>query len=119
MYCNGTGGVGIFCTRPDRTWGPPSLQYNGYRVFAGVKAALTTHSHLAPSLRKPHSYTSIPLWAFVTCSRVKLTFTFTFYYNGKQQNENKKGVMTTSKFLFINLKQLVSTETLKDIRYAD
>ena len=28
----------IFCTRPDRPWGPPRLLYNGYRVtFPGVK----------------------------------------------------------------------------------
>ena len=25
--------------RPDRPWGPPSLLYNGYRVFPGGKAA--------------------------------------------------------------------------------
>jgi hypothetical protein len=29
----------IFRTRPDRPWGPPSLLYNGYRVFPGGKAA--------------------------------------------------------------------------------
>ena len=29
----------IFRTRPDRAWGPPSLLYNGYRVFPGGKAA--------------------------------------------------------------------------------
>ena len=29
----------IFCTRPDRPWGPPSLLYNGYQVFPGDKAA--------------------------------------------------------------------------------
>jgi hypothetical protein len=29
----------IFRTRPDRTWVPPSLLYNGYRVFPGGKAA--------------------------------------------------------------------------------
>ena len=29
----------IFHTRPDRTWGLPSLLYNGYRVFPGGKAA--------------------------------------------------------------------------------
>jgi hypothetical protein len=28
----------IFRTRPDRSW-VPSLMYNGYRVFSGVKAA--------------------------------------------------------------------------------
>ena len=27
----------IFRTRPDRPWGPPSLLYNGYRVFPGCK----------------------------------------------------------------------------------
>jgi hypothetical protein len=31
-------GGGIFRTRPDRPWGPPSLLYNGYRVFPGSKA---------------------------------------------------------------------------------
>ena len=29
----------IFRTRSDRSWGPPSLLYNGYRVFPGGKAA--------------------------------------------------------------------------------
>ena len=27
----------IFRTCPDRFWGPPSLLYNGYRVFPGGK----------------------------------------------------------------------------------
>ena len=26
-----------FYARPDRPWGPPSLLYNGYRVFPGGK----------------------------------------------------------------------------------
>jgi len=26
-----------FSARPDRPWGPPSLLYNGYRVFPGSK----------------------------------------------------------------------------------
>jgi len=26
-----------FSARPDRPWGPPSLLYNGYRVFSGDK----------------------------------------------------------------------------------
>ena len=40
----GLGGPGIesrwgeiFRTCPDRPWGPPSLLYNGYRVFPGGK----------------------------------------------------------------------------------
>ena len=32
-------GGDIFRIRPDRPWGPPSLLYNGYRVFPGGKAA--------------------------------------------------------------------------------
>jgi len=31
------GGGEIFRTFPDRPWGPPSLPYNGYRIFPGVK----------------------------------------------------------------------------------
>jgi hypothetical protein len=31
--------IEIFRTRQDRPWGPPSLLYNGYRVFPGGKAA--------------------------------------------------------------------------------
>ena len=30
-------GCEIFRTCPDRPWGPPSLLYNGYRVFPGSK----------------------------------------------------------------------------------
>jgi len=33
---NPSGGE-IFCTCPDWPWGPPSLLYNGYRVFPGGK----------------------------------------------------------------------------------
>jgi len=33
---NSDGGE-IFRTCPDRPWGPPSLLYNGYRVFPGGK----------------------------------------------------------------------------------
>jgi len=29
----------FFDTRPDRPWDPPSLVYNGYRVFPEAKAA--------------------------------------------------------------------------------
>jgi hypothetical protein len=32
-----TGGGEIFCTSPDRPWGPPSLLYNGQRVITGGK----------------------------------------------------------------------------------
>jgi hypothetical protein len=46
----------IFRTYPDRLRGPPSLLYNGYRVFPGGKGGrgvmLITHPLLVPRLRK-------------------------------------------------------------------
>ena len=46
----------IFRTYPDRLRGPPSLLYNGYRVFPGGKGGrgvmLTTYPLLVPRLRK-------------------------------------------------------------------
>jgi hypothetical protein len=38
IYIYIPGGGEIFRTRPDRPSGPPSLQYNGYRVIPGGKA---------------------------------------------------------------------------------
>ena len=40
-----------FSARPDRPWGPPSLLYNGYRVFPGGK--------VRPGRAADHSPTSI------------------------------------------------------------
>jgi hypothetical protein len=39
----------IFRTRPDRSWGPPSLPHNGNRVFRGGKAAGTWRWPPTPS----------------------------------------------------------------------
>jgi hypothetical protein len=50
------GEVEIFCTRPDRPWGPPSLLYKGYWVsFPGVKRrarGVNYYSQLEPRLKK-------------------------------------------------------------------
>ena len=44
------GGGDVFLTRPDRPWGPPSLLYNGYRVFpGGVKRPGRVADHPPPS----------------------------------------------------------------------
>jgi hypothetical protein len=39
----------VFRTRPDRPWGPPSLLYNGYRVFPGGKVEGRVADHPPPS----------------------------------------------------------------------
>ena len=38
----------IFRTCPDRPWGPPSLLYNGYRVFPGGKKRPGRDADLSP-----------------------------------------------------------------------
>jgi hypothetical protein len=51
----------IFRTYSDRLRGQPSLLYNGYRVFPGVKAAGRDTDHTPPSsaeVKKELSYTS-------------------------------------------------------------
>ena len=54
----------IFRTCPDRPWGPPSLLYNGYRVFPGGKEWPGRDADpLPPSsavVKKGQSYTSTP-----------------------------------------------------------
>ena len=45
---NPSGGE-IFRTHPDWPWGPPSLLYNGYRVFPGVKWTWRGIHHPPPS----------------------------------------------------------------------
>jgi len=60
------GGDEVF-RRPDRPWGPPSLLYNGYWVFPGVKCGrgvlLTTHPFLVPRSWKSRAINLPTLWA--------------------------------------------------------
>jgi hypothetical protein len=37
VLASNPGGGEIFRTCPDRSWGPPSLLYNGYGVFSGAR----------------------------------------------------------------------------------
>jgi hypothetical protein len=59
----------IFRTYPARLRGPPSLLYNGYRVFAGGKGGrgvmLTAHPLLVPRLRKSWSIPPLTLWVLL------------------------------------------------------
>jgi hypothetical protein len=62
------GGGEIFRTSPDRPWGPPSLLYNGYRVFPGGKEWPGHDADPSPRLLVPWSWKSsaiplLPLWA--------------------------------------------------------
>ena len=80
------GGGEIFHTCPDRPWGPPSLLYNGYRVFPGGKERPGRDADpsplLAPWSRKSRAIPLLPLWAvrpvqsLSACTRVHCTFPF-------------------------------------------
>ena len=64
------GGDEIFRTSLGRPWGPPSLLYNGYRVFpegrGGRGVGLTPHIHLVPKvLEKCRAITLLTLRACV------------------------------------------------------
>ena len=54
----------IFRTSPERPWGPPSLLYNGYRVFPGGKEWPERDADPSPAssavVMKEGSYTSTP-----------------------------------------------------------
>jgi len=69
------GGGEIFCTHPDRPWGPPSLLYNGYRVFPRGKRPGHSVDHPPPSsaeVKESGITPLLPLRVFVACSRVNL-----------------------------------------------
>ena len=61
------GGGEIFRTSPDRPWGPPSLLYNGYRVFPGGKERPGRDADSSPlpvpCSRKSRAKPLLPLWA--------------------------------------------------------
>jgi hypothetical protein len=63
----------ILRNRPDWHWGPHSLLFNGYRSLSPGESvlgvALTTQTHLAPTLKKEYSYISIPPLVFMAFSR--------------------------------------------------
>jgi len=76
----------IFRTCPDRPWGPPSLLYNGYRVFPGGKERPGRDADPSPLLVpwswKVRAIPLLPLRAvrpvqsLSACTRVHFTSTF-------------------------------------------
>jgi hypothetical protein len=75
----GRGGE-ISRTCPDRPWGPPSLLYNGYRVFRGIKkgrsVALTPHPLLVPLVKKDRA---IPPYGRTACTEPQCLYKGALY----------------------------------------
>ena len=80
----------IFRTRPDRPWGPPSILYNGYRVFPGGKAARAWR--WPPTQFKRRDHERVRLYIYSPCGPLCFvmgrTFTFT---SGVTQATTRKG----------------------------
>ena len=80
----------IFRTCPDRPWGPPSLLYNGYRVFPGDKERPGRGADPSPLLvpwsRKSRATPLLPLWAvrpvqsLSACTRVHFIYIYIYIY---------------------------------------
>jgi hypothetical protein len=85
---NPSGGK-IFCTCPDRPWGPPSLLYNGYRVFPrGSKRLGHDTDPSTPSStevwKQSRAIPVLSIRAFVACKKgetyLHYTYLHTFFH---------------------------------------
>jgi len=107
------GGGEIFRTCPDRPWGPPSLPYNGYRVFPGVKSGqgvtLTPHPLLVPWSRKGTAIPLLPLWAVrpvqssSACTRVH--FTLYIYIHTHTHTHTHRTYYYINNYIKVNLRK--------------
>jgi hypothetical protein len=89
-------------------WGPPSLLYDGYRVFPGGKAAgawcWPPTPIYVPRSWKGKAILLLTLWAFVACCRVTFTFTLPFILlRFLKWNLNFPRQIFKKKFLISNL----------------
>ena len=84
MLISNPGGGEIFRTCPDRPWGPPSILYNGYRVFPGGKEWPGRDFDPSPLLvswsRKSRAIPLLTLWvvrpvqSLSACTRVPILY---------------------------------------------
>jgi len=66
-----------FSAPPDRPWGPPSLLYNGYRVFPGGRGGRGVGLTPTPlQCRGPEKSRAIPLLPLRTCVAYKKDETY-------------------------------------------
>ena len=87
------GGREIFRTCPDRPWGPPSLLYNGYRVFPGDKVgpgrAADPSYPSSAVVKKEYSYTSTPPMGCTACTEPQCLYNGALYLTFYTNDENK------------------------------
>jgi len=93
--------VGARFSAPIRPWGPPSLLYNGYRVFPGGKERPGCDANPSPPSsavghERVELYLYSPLWAvrpvqsLSACTRVTLKILILLHDIIKENEENKE-----------------------------
>jgi len=97
------GGREIFRTRPDRPSGPPSLLYNGYRVFPCVKSGrdvtLTPYPLLVPWSRQSKTIPLLPPMGRTACTESKCLYKGALYlFTNTGLFKMIVGVLTTCHF---------------------
>ena len=77
------GGGEIFCTCPDRPWGPSSLLYNGHRVFPGGEERPGCDADPSPPssamVKKGQSYTSTRPMGCTACTEPQCLYKGALY----------------------------------------
>jgi len=78
------GGGEIFRTCPYWPWGPPSLMYNGYRVFPRGKERPGRDADPSPPssamVKKGYIYTSTPPMGYTACIEPQCLYKGTLYF---------------------------------------
>jgi len=70
----------------DRQWSPSTLLFNAYRrSFRGRGMLLTTHLHLAPTLRMCGAIPLVPLYALMAWTRTNLLLPYPCSNLGRDQ----------------------------------
>ena len=90
-------GSKIFRTCPDRPWGPPSLLYNGYRVFPGDKERPGRDAGASPPssavVKKEQNYTSTPPMDRTACTEIQCLYKGALYpfFNIRHHSYHRAG----------------------------
>ena len=83
VWGSSPGGGEIFRIRPDLPWGPPSLLYNGYRVFPGGKERPGRDADPSPPssavVKKEQNYTYTPPMGRTTCTEPQCLYKGALY----------------------------------------
>ena len=118
------GGGEIFRTCPDRPWGPPSILYNGYRVFPGGKKRPGHDADPSPPssavVMKGQSYTSAPPMGRTACTEPQCLYRGALYlYLKVWQASVEKLPRTMPRLMVLLFLELVKPSTFTEYTHRN